>query len=42
MLMGLNIMIITAVMSYKINKQLPLCLIIVYFPGLTATESASK
>lgn len=42
MLMDLDIIITTAVMSHKINKQLSLCLIIVYFPGLTATELASK
>lgn len=42
MLMGLDIMITTAVLSYKINKQLSFCLVIVYFPGLTATELASK
>lgn len=35
MLMALDIMITTTVMSYKINKQLSLCIIIVYFPGLT-------
>lgn len=42
MLMGLDIMITTAAMSYKINKQLSLCFIIVYFPGLTTTELSSK
>lgn len=35
MLMGFDIMITTAVMSCKINKQLSFGLIIVYFPGLT-------
>lgn len=41
-LMGLDIMITTAAMSYKINKQLSLCLIIVYFHGFSATDLSSK